>query len=101
MINTPLCSVACRFSEKTRQAQAQMVITHFSHDWYRPVLSTERGPAKQHVSLRLGANATSRQWSLAAVNEPTRRGSKARRALRDGGPSRWASGSRNRSHHKV
>jgi hypothetical protein len=32
-----LRSVACRFSEKTRQAQAQMVITHFGHDWYRPI----------------------------------------------------------------
>src|SRR6516165_11480272 len=63
MINTPLCSAACRFSEKTRQAQAQMVISHFNHDWYRRVLSTESGPAKQHISLRVRANPTSRQWS--------------------------------------
>jgi hypothetical protein len=49
MINTCFSSVACRFSEKTRQAQAQMVINHFGHDWYRPVLSTEGGPAEQHL----------------------------------------------------
>jgi hypothetical protein len=43
-----------------------MVTNHFSHDWYRPVLSTESGPAGQHLRLRVRGNSTSRQWSLAA-----------------------------------
>ena len=58
MINTPLCSAACRLSEKTRQAQAQMVINHFSHDWYR------YRPARTLLKLR--TNPTSRQWLIGA-----------------------------------